>query len=311
MAKTHIQPTHITALDEILDGGIPQGAIIVLTGAPGSGKTILASNWLCAGQEYAHEPGLFIAATESVDKSIESLQAFKFFNEAMINPKKLHFTDLHSILKELDLSAKPLLNDAEIEEIIIVIRNMVDRMQAKRVVIDSITAILYKLDGPDAIRNFIFRFGKALSSLGATVLLISEAGNEPLTRLEEFIADGIIAMSSHLGGNSRVRQLEVTKMRRTNYRSGPVIFDITEDGFMIYPKIPSYSLAAKTDFINRTSSGIPELDQLLQGGYPQGHMILFGGNTGSGKSTFGLQFLVDGITKGEPVVMVALEESVT
>lgn len=310
MTRANLQPTHITALDEILNGGIPPGAVVVLKGMPGSGKTILASNWLCCGYTKDKEPGLFIAATEPVEKSIDNLKAFDFFSSSIIGRSKLQFTDLHSILQQLELAGKSLLTDREVDQVIMVIRHMVDQMQAKRVVLDSITALLYKLDSPDAVRNFIFRLGNALSTLGATIFLISEAGDEPLARIEEFIADGIFVLSSHVGGNSRIRKLEVTKMRGTSYRSGPVIFDITNNGLVIYPKIPTYHLTAKTEFTKRISSGIPKLDKLMEGGYPEGHMILIGGNTGSGKSTFGIQFLVEGIMKKEPVVMVALEESV-
>ena len=311
MANIRLQPTHISTLDEILGGGIPQGSVVVLKGAPGSGKTILASNWLCAGQTTDNEPGLYIAATEPVERALTNMSAFNFFSDDLVGNGKLQFTDLTSIFHELELTHKPTLSEDEINQIIIVIRNMVDRLQVKRVVFDSITALLYMLESPGAVRNFIFKLGKTLSTLGATVVLISEGGDERISTVEDFIADGIIVMNTAMGGNSRIRKLEITKMRGTTYRSGPVIFDITADGIIIFPKIPTYHLTAKTEFKNRISSGIAELDVLMNGGYPQGHMILFGGNTGSGKSTFAAEFLFDGINKGEPVVMVALAESVT
>ena len=311
MPSLELQPTNMPAVDEILGGGVPRGSVVVVTGPAGSGKTILAANWLFAGHAGSQEPGLFIAATESVERSQANLSGFKFYTQSALTPKKIHFTDLASILSELNLNNRGRLTDEQLDQVVMVVRNLVDRMQAKRVVFDSITALLYKLEGPDAVRNFIFRLGSSISTLGATVFLISEAGDGPLAHLEEFIADGIIGLNSHIGGNSRVRELEIKKMRGLSYRSGPVIFEINHEGFWAFPKIPSYTIAAETDFADRVDSGIPMLDKLMGGGYPTGHAVMFGGNTGSGKSTFGLQFLAAGIQKNQPVVMVALEESVT
>jgi circadian clock protein KaiC len=98
-------------------------------------------------------------------------------------------------------------------------------------------------------------------------------------------------------------------MRGTGFRSGAITFDITPSGIIIYPKIPIDRNVATTDFKNRISTGIKELDSICGGGFPQGHMIMLSGNTGSGKTTFALQFLNSGLKNGEGAVYVVLEES--
>jgi len=101
-------------------------------------------------------------------------------------------------------------------------------------------------------------------------------------------------------------------MRGIEFRSGAVVFDINSSGLLLYPKIPIDRTVATTEFKIRVSSGIKELDALCDGGpdgFPQGHVIMVAGNTGSGKTTFGLHFLIDGLKKGESAVYVALEES--
>jgi circadian clock protein KaiC len=85
---------------------------------------------------------------------------------------------------------------------------------------------------------------------------------------------------------------------------------ITRDGILAYPKIPTYTTIAKTEFSQRLSTGSSDLDELMSGGIPRGHMVLIGGNTGTGKSTLAMQYLQDGIECGESCIYIALEEPV-
>src|SRR3989338_1258419 len=106
-----------------------------------------------------------------------------------------------------------------------------------------------------------------------------------------------------------IRKLNVIKMRGINFRSGAVIFNITSDGIVLYPKIPVERGVASTEFKHRLSTGIKRFDKIVGNGFPEGHMIMYAGNTGSGKTTFGMQFLIAGLKKGEAAVFLALEES--
>jgi circadian clock protein KaiC len=89
-----------------------------------------------------------------------------------------------------------------------------------------------------------------------------------------------------------------------------VEFEIEEDGLKVFPKIPVQRLLAKTDFQNRKKFGIEKLDELLDGGIPQGHIVMISGNTGTGKTVLAMQFLVQGIKEGENTIFVALEEPI-
>jgi circadian clock protein KaiC len=100
-------------------------------------------------------------------------------------------------------------------------------------------------------------------------------------------------------------------MRGINFRSGAVTFDITSSGIILYPKIPIDRSVATTEFKSKLCTGIKEFDSICDGGFPKGHMIMLSGNTGSGKTTFALQFLNAGLKNGEGAVYVALEESVS
>jgi circadian clock protein KaiC len=102
----------------------------------------------------------------------------------------------------------------------------------------------------------------------------------------------------------------VIKLRGTDFRSGTVEFEITDQGLVVYPKIPIENVVAKTDFKVRRGFDVKGLDNILDGGIPQGHMVLVSGNTGTGKTMFGMHFLNQGMRHGENVVFVALEEPI-
>lgn len=306
------QPTGVWALDEILEGGLPRNAAIVLSGAPGTGKTLFSQQWLYEGMAQYKEKGLFIGFTESIDRTLRNVSGLSFYKKQFTGPGGVEFVDFRNILEKLAFKANQPLPIEDVQQVVDVVRHIADNMGAKRIVIDSFTALLSLIQSETARRDFVFRVGTALSEIDATVLLIVETKSDDLTYgVESFVADGLIKFSFVLGQQQMIRQVNVLKMRGTSFRSGPVNFDITTDGLIIYPKIPSYSSTAKTDFTKRVSFGIDKLDELMGGGLPQGHVMLIGGNTGSGKSTFGLEFVAAGMDQNQATVFIALEESVT
>lgn len=312
--KLAIQPTGIVGLDTVLQGGLPKGATIILAGAAGTGKTVLCHQWLFEGFTKYNEPGLYIALSESVSKAQKNCFGFAYCKKEALHPLGVHFTDLRSIIDGLNLDGKADLSNEDTDRVIEVIVNLVREMNAKRVVLDSITALLYLLKDPHQMRTFIFKLGNILSQINATVILTSEVIEKnrfSVFGVEEFIADGIIYTSNTMGEQSMVRRLQVIKMRGLDFRSGEVTFEIQKEGIKLFPKIPLDRTVAKTEFSVRLGTGISVLDNLLDGGYPQGHMMLFAGNSGSGKSTFGYHFLLNGIEKGEVGLIICLEESST
>lgn len=307
-----IQSTGIKELDLVLNGGIPERSLVLLTGQSGTGKSILSLQWLFAGCKQFHEPGLYLSLTETTPKLLRHIQHFGFYNPDALKPNGVNIMDMRSLIDDLHLLDKAYLEEADIGDLVHFIVETARNAGAKRIVIDSITSLLYRYKDKDIVRRLIYNLSRQLDQIGATAIMISEVSGEGYSNfnIEEFISDGIIQLTAKLGEQSVVRRLQVIKMRGSDFRSGPMVFDITTDGIILYPKIPIYDFVAKTEFKNRMPSGIEALDKMMDGGIPQGHMILIGGNTGAGKSTMAQEFLYAGLEHGESAVFIAFEESV-
>ncbi|MEM4589243.1 MAG: ATPase domain-containing protein, partial [Thermoplasmata archaeon] len=163
--------TGIEALDNILNGGIPRGNTVLITGSAGTGKTTLSIEFLVHGA-LAGEKGLYISVTEASEKLLENLINYDFFSKEMIQ-KGIIFVDIPEIYEKLGMNKLQF----SLDDINILIENIVKivkEFNVKRVVIDSITSICYRLQTEEKIMEFILRLSKALSELGCTTLLVSE-----------------------------------------------------------------------------------------------------------------------------------------
>lgn len=302
-----IKPTGIAELDQILSGGLPSGAAVLLSGASGTGKTILATQWLFVGYDKYKEPGIYISLTEPVVKTLKNAKKFSFFKKECVNPLMVYFTDLRSVMKSLDLENKEF-TLKDIDTLIEVIHNMVLQSGAKRVVLDSVTAVAYRLKDKDLIRNFIFKLGTMLAQLDANVVMTSEAADErAVFGVEEFISDGIIRLYYDKISDQTIRRLEVVKMRGVSYSAYPSVFRISNDGVVIFPRIsirPDYNVSGK-----HIPTGIEGLDIMTNGGFIEGSSIFLTGASGTGKTIISMQFLTAGLQNGEKGIYISYEES--
>ena len=308
--ETKIRETGIDGLDKTLEGGIPEGHVVLLTGQSGTGKTVLSMQWLFEGWKNLEHPGIYISVTEPFTKAIKNIASMDFYDREPLENGNLRFTDLRSMVELMDFGTKgKKVGRDDVDELVERIEGLVDETGARRMVIDSITAVGYMIDDTELFRYFIFRLGTVLSGKGCTVFLTSESrnGSTPFN-VEDFISDGILDLDYTQGEQKVIRKMEVRKMRGIDFRSGNMFFDISTKGITIYPKIPVDRRISETDFQKRKTTGIEKLDEMLKGGYPEGHIILITGNSGTGKTTFCMQFLSEGVKEGENCVHVNLEE---
>ncbi len=236
--------TGIAGLDNILNGGIPRGNTILITGSCGTGKTTMSLEFLVHGALMG-ERSMYISVTEAPEKLVENMITYDFFDKKLIDDKKLLFIDLQEIYVKLGLEKLEFtLEDVNIlvEQIV----KMVKELGIKRLVVDSITSICYRLTSKEEIREFILHLGKELSDLGCTTILISEllpsARGYSQYGVEEAIADGIILMGNLERRGDLLRTIQVIKMRGTTHSRAKYVLDLTSIGVLIAPLLKGGSV---------------------------------------------------------------------
>ncbi|MEM4265445.1 MAG: ATPase domain-containing protein, partial [Thermoplasmata archaeon] len=229
--------TGIESLDSILYGGIPRSNTILLTGSCGTGKTSLALEFLIHGA-LEGERSMFVSVTEASEKLLANVIKYDFLDKNLVSSEKLIFIDLPLIYERLGLVKTEL----SMEEAGILVASIIDlakELKIKRMVIDSITSIGYKLKTQENIRDFILKLSKGLSSLGCTSMLVSEV--QPGTQaystfmVEEALADGIILMGNMERRGDLLRTLQVIKMRGTMHSRAKYVLDLTSAGVLLVP----------------------------------------------------------------------------
>lgn len=301
--------TGIKGFDEVIGAGIPKGRAILVSGSAGSGKTVLINCFLYQGITEFKENGVFVTFEESPNDIARNVSGFGWDYEALVRQKKLAFVNV-SPEEELDLPIEtgyynliPLLER---------IRYAVKSVKAKRLVIDSMSALFAKFQNQNIVREALNRIYFEIKKMGVTTLITGERrpGDLSISRfgVEEFVVDGAIELNLKFGQQKVIRELNIIKIRGTGFRSGKVEFEITKNGIEIFPKIFIDRYIAKTDFKIRKAFGLSKLDAALGGGIPQGQTCLISGNTGAGKTTLAIHFLEEGFRRGENAIYAALEQ---
>ena len=229
--------TGIDALDNLLNGGIPLGNTVLLCGSRGTGKTSLSLEFLIHGA-LGNEGGLFITASETADDLLGSMIPYDFFSTDILKKGKLVFVDLASIYETMGLE-KIEFDLEDLTFLATAISGLVKELGARRLVIDSITSICYRLKTQEKVREFLMKLSRMLSEERCTALLISESRarvEEPSSFSgEEDIVDGVILLSDLERGGDLLRTLQVVKMRGTLHSRSRYVLDLTTCGALLVP----------------------------------------------------------------------------
>jgi KaiC/GvpD/RAD55 family RecA-like ATPase len=231
--------TGIEGLDNILSGGIPRGNMVLVAGSVGTGKTTLCLEFLVRGAEVG-ERSLFLSVTEASDKLIQNLSTFEFFRTELVTNGSLVFVDLPVIYDRLGLEHEELSED-EIGILIRTIRDLVRQLGVKRLVLDSLTSVGYRIRKDERIRDFMLRLGQELSDAGCTSLLVSEIGPIPgrysLHGVEEAIVDGVVLLWNTRRQGDILRVLQIIKMRGTAHSQAQYVIELTPIGLLLAPHL--------------------------------------------------------------------------
>ncbi|HKP46702.1 MAG TPA: ATPase domain-containing protein, partial [Pyrinomonadaceae bacterium] len=267
--------------------------------APGTGKTILAEQ-LAFANATAEDPALYLSTlSEPLEKIIVHGQQQRFFDIAKVGSAVL-YEDLGLMLRNSDLQQLPEL-----------VTNLLTEHRPRFVFIDSFKALTELLTTPQQRRTLIYDLSSVLSSYNCTSFLIGEYAELSMTELPEFaIADVVVQLMKHSTNIREQRFLRVEKIRGSRSLSGMHAFSITDNGIDVYPRLltppisPSY-----TARVERVSTGITNLDEMVAEGFWRGSTTLVAGPTGSGKTILGLHFMTEGVKHGEAGVYLAFQEN--
>jgi circadian clock protein KaiC len=298
-------PSGIRGLDEVTHGGLPKGRTALVYGGPGTGKTLLGLQFLLRGAQVYDEPGVCICFEETPDELVANVASLGYDLNALIKAKKLVVDNI-----QVDRRLIEETGDYDLEGLFIRLRHAIDQVKAKRVLLDTIEVLFLGLKNEAVIRAELRRLFHWLKDAGVTAVITAEQGEKQVTRygLEEYVADCVIILDHRVNDQISTRRLRVLKFRGSSHETNEYPFLLDDEGITVIP-ITSLNLTHQAS-IDRVSSGISSLDEMLEGkGYYRGSSILLTGTAGTGKSSFGAAFVNAACARGERALYFAFEES--
>jgi len=298
-------PTGIRGLDELTGGGLPMGRPTLLCGGAGCGKTLLAMEFLMRGAVDFGEPGVFMAFEETAGELATNFASLGYDLNALVAKKKLVLDYVHIERGEIVETG-----EYDLEGLFIRLGSAIDRIGAKRVVLDTVETLFSGLSNTAILRAELRRLFGWLKEKGVTAIITGERGVTSLTRygLEEYVADCVILLDHRVDGQMATRRLRIVKYRGSTHGTGEYPFLIDEGGLSILP-ITSMGLMHEAG-AGRVSSGVPRLDAMMGGkGYYRGSSVLVTGTAGTGKTSLAAHFALAAAARGERCLWLAFEES--
>lgn len=285
--------------DKILGGGFPANTINIVMGMPGTGKTIFVEQLLFANAS-EERPVLYLTTvSEPMTKVVRFVQDFEFYDEARMGTAVV-YDDIGSELARDGIS--------------IMVERLEEAIKTLRpglIAIDSFKA-LHDLSGSvPEMRRLVHQVTGLLTAYDTTAFLVGEYHQEDIRHSPEFaVADGVVELSRQQLGTRDERFFRVLKLRGSRYREGSHAFDITDDGIDLHPRLVTPRIPVDYQpSRERLSTGVVDLDTMLEGGLMSGSATLLAGPSGSGKTTLALQFALDGVRRGEPSLCINFQEN--
>jgi circadian clock protein KaiC len=298
-------PTGIQGLDEITDGGLPRGRPTLVCGGAGCGKTLLAAEFLVRGATQFGETGVFLAFEETEAELKANVASLGFDLAGLIRRKKIVVDHVYIERSEIHETG-----EYDLEGLFVRLNLAIDSIGAKRVVLDTLEALVAGIPNEAILRAELRRLFRWLKVKGVTAVITAERGREQLTRhgLEEYVSDCVILLDHRVNEQIATRHLRVVKYRGAMHGTNEFPFLIGDDGLSV---LPVTSVGLNHNVSNeRISTGIPRLDAMLSGrGFFRGSSILLTGTPGTGKTSVAACFAQAAAQRGDRVLFFSFEES--
>jgi len=224
-------PSGISGFDELIEGGFEKNSTILVAGSAGTGKTTFGLQFLYYGAVKYNEPGILISFEESKESyyrhnaeygwNFEELEKKGLFRVLEYKP--------HQVGRLLEQGGGP-------------IKDAIQQMKAKRLVIDSITSygLLFKDEYQQ--RESILRFFELIKKWDCTSIIISEMSPKEAETTKGsvgFLVDAVISLyyEKKEEKDVRVHSLEILKMRGTRHTNKVCALNFEKEGIKIYADI--------------------------------------------------------------------------
>jgi circadian clock protein KaiC len=297
--------TGVPGLDDITYGGLPKGRPTLVSGGPGSGKTLLGVSFLVNGAERYGEPGVLLTFDENADELAEDVRSLGYDLHKLVEQKKLLVDYIHVDRSEIEETG-----EYDLEGLFVRLEHAIEEIGARRVMLDTIETLFGGLADTGLLRAELRRLFRWLRDRKITAIVTAERGEQMYTRqgLEEYITDAVIALDHRIHEQISTRRIRVVKYRGSTHGTNEYPFLIDRDGITVLP-VTSMLLQHEAPS-ERVSSGLPALDEMLGGkGFYRASTVLLSGTAGTGKTTLSTHFVNAACARGERCLYFLFEES--
>lgn len=233
-----ILKTGIPGFDSILSEGLKKNSSIIVSGPPGSGKTIFGLQFIYSGAKDYDEPGVYISLSQSIEEIKHDCESFGWDIDKQIEKGKILMVDLRpfKIKDEVIGKEESLYRGEQIpfEHLTKFILNSIKKINAKRIVIDSISILGMQYADKFYMRQGLQGMIQSLENFKITSLLISEATETKDSPPEWFVTSGIIHLNNQFVGNQMKRTIRITKLRGIKHSEKVHSIELGKDGLCIY-----------------------------------------------------------------------------
>lgn len=297
-------PTGIRGLDDVLLGGIPAGRTTLLSGGPGTGKTVVGVELTYRGA-LAGEPGVIVSFEERAEALRQNAATMGLDLAALEAAGALRVIDLE-LPTEVVRSG-----DFDINGLLAILGSQVEEIGGRRILIDAVDQVVGRFADAERERNQLTQLQRWLRNRRLTAILTLKAapGGELTYPHLAFLTDCVLHLDQRMEDQVRTRRLRVLKYRGSGFLSNEYPYVVTPNGVVVMP-VSMVELEQPPPDV-RVSSGDAVLDELLAGGYRAGTAVLIAGPTGVGKTTLACLFARAACSRAEPVLFVSFEEAGT
>jgi circadian clock protein KaiC len=289
-------PSGVPGLDEVLHGGLASGQATIVSGGPGSGKTIVALQFLAEGDE-----GLYIGFEEREEAIRENASGLGIdlsdvtVLDLSAEGERFFSSDSYTLFEADEVEGEGMLER---------IATAIDEQEYDRLVIDPLSELRALLPDDFQFRRNISSLFNELAERGVTAVCTVQQSDYGRSSDLKFLGNTTVEIYR----TTDRRTLEVTKYRGSGFDGGEHTFRIQGGtGARVYPKLVPGDHYREHDR-NQLPSGIDSLDELLGGGLERGSVTVISGPSGVGKTTTGSQFLQAAAADGQRALIYLFEE---